>query len=158
MAGDKKLPEARLEGVCVNRRCWCGHEARAAIQRSMKTDSTLTLAPVLCLRLGSAQRSCPANLYFTPRLSHSQSQNGDGAQIGRPALTDTAELRVKYARSRIIRGGKGAEGGSPFNDRRNVRLRELSVSAFTDLILSVRITFPALSFDKSRRLCPRGAV
>lgn len=156
---DKKLPEARLEGVCVNRRRWCGHEARAAIQRSMKTDSTLTLAPVLCLRLGSAQRcSCPANLYFTPRLSHSQSQNGDGAQIGRPALKGPAELRVKYARSRIIRGGEGTEEGSPVNDRRNARLCELSVSVFTDLILSVRITFPALSFDKSRLLCPGGAV
>lgn len=44
----------------------------------MKTNSMLTLAALLCLGLGSVEsfsgRSCPANLYFTLSLSHSQSQ------------------------------------------------------------------------------------
>ena len=56
-------------------------KAQTFIPSSMKTNSTLTLAALLCLGLGSVEsfsrRSCSANLSFTLGLSHSQSQSSD---------------------------------------------------------------------------------
>lgn len=56
----------------------------------MKTHSTLTLAVLLCLGLGSVEgssrRCCLDNLSFTLRLSHSPSQNEDSAPRRTTAL------------------------------------------------------------------------
>lgn len=65
----------------------------------MKTHSTLTLAVLLCLGLGSVEgssrRCCLDNLSFTLRLSHLPSQNEDSA------LRRTTALKVAAAGGEI---------------------------------------------------------
>lgn len=98
----------KTEGICANltiilnywrlRLAW---KAKTFIQRTMKTNSTLTLALLLCPGLGStesfSQHARQANLPFTLRLSHSQSQRGDSAPIRTTARRVTAELLKKHA-------------------------------------------------------------
>lgn len=105
----------------LRRLCCFAYQAHASIQRSVKSDSTLTLAPVLCLRLGSAAEREPA---LPPRLifiSHRdypihKVQNGDRAQIrtAAPKVTAAAACEIRVLmnnlqpspqRKRVIPGG-----------------------------------------------------
>lgn len=97
----------QLQNICANltiihkycRLCLSGLQAQTFIQCSMETNSTLTLVELLCLGLGSVEsfsrRSCPANLSFTLRLSHSLSQNGDSALIRTTTLKVMAAVAEK---------------------------------------------------------------
>lgn len=79
-----------------------------------KTDSMLTLAVVLCLGLGSVEslsrRSHPANLPFTLRLSHSQSQSGDSAPIRTTAAKVIERKKRKLMCNQQQRNIKSTEG------------------------------------------------
>lgn len=91
-----------------------------------------------------SRRSCPTNLSFTLRLSHSQSQNGDSALIRTTALKVTAALAVKMCvltnnqRQQNI-WSREAECG-PVQPQ-GWSACTLSVIVFTDLILCCWLNF-----------------
>lgn len=75
-----------------------GTRLKTFIQCSVKTNSTLTLAalrPGLGSVESSSRRSCPANLYFTLRLSQFTKSERDRALIRTTALKVTAALADK---------------------------------------------------------------
>lgn len=97
------------EGICVNLTIthnYCRLRLSGCTRLTLssrvawKTNSTLTFSRAVVPGAGIggesfSRRSCPANLSFTLRLSHSQSQNADSALIWTTALKVTAAVAGK---------------------------------------------------------------